>query len=39
MPLHVIEKHKLIEKHAKAAGIDAKVEWVQLSGGSAVKTR
>lgn len=34
--LNVAEDQKLIEKHAKAAGIDAKVEFVQLSGGSAV---
>lgn len=34
--LNVAQERKLIEKHAKAAGIDAKVEWVKLSGGSAV---
>src|SRR4051812_34854136 len=34
--LNVAQDQKLIEKHAKAAGIDAKVEWVKLSGGSAV---
>jgi len=34
--LNVAQEQKLIEKHAKAAGVDAKVEWVQLSGGSAV---
>ena len=34
--LNVAEDQKLIEKHAKAEGIDAKVEWVKLSGGSAV---
>src|SRR3954452_13460111 len=34
--LNVAQEQKLIEKHAKAAGIDAKVEWVKLSGGSAV---
>ena len=34
--LNVAEDQKLIEKHAKAAGVDAKVEWVKLSGGSAV---
>ena len=34
--LNVAQDQKLIEKHAKAAGIEAKVEWVKLSGGSAV---
>jgi NitT/TauT family transport system substrate-binding protein len=34
--LNVAQDQKLIEKHTKAAGIDAKVEWVKLSGGSAV---
>lgn len=34
--LNVAQDQKLIEKHAKAAGVEAKVEWVQLSGGSAV---
>lgn len=34
--LNVAEDQKLIEKHAKAAGIDAKVEFVKLSGGAAV---
>jgi NitT/TauT family transport system substrate-binding protein len=34
--LNVAQDQKLIEKHAKAAGMDAKVEWVKLSGGSAV---
>jgi ABC-type nitrate/sulfonate/bicarbonate transport system substrate-binding protein len=32
----VAQEQKLIEKHAKAAGVDAKVEWIKLSGGSAV---
>ena len=32
----LMEQGKLIEKHAKAAGVDAKVEWIKLSGGSAV---
>ena len=35
--LNVVEDQKLIEKHGKAAGLDIKVEYVQLSGGSAVK--
>lgn len=34
--LNVAEDQKLIEKHGKAAGIDIKVEYIQLSGGAAV---
>ena len=34
--LNVAQDQKLIEKHGKAAGVDVKVEFVQLSGGSAV---
>src|SRR6195952_2444095 len=34
--LNVAQEQKLIEKHAKADGVDARVEWVKLSGGSAV---
>lgn len=34
--LNVIEDQKLVEKHGKSAGIDIAVEYVQLSGGSAV---
>lgn len=34
--LDVAAEQKLIEKHGKEAGIDVKVEFVQLSGGSAV---
>jgi len=34
--LNVAEEQKLIEKHAKAAGVDAKVEFVRLSGGANV---
>ena len=34
--LNVAQDQKIIEKHAKAAGVDAKVEFVQLSGGPAV---
>jgi NitT/TauT family transport system substrate-binding protein len=33
--LNVAQDQKLIEKHAKKAGIDASVEWVKLSGGAA----
>lgn len=32
--LNVAEDQKLIEKHGKAAGLDIKVEYLQLSGGS-----
>lgn len=34
--LNIAQDQKLIEKHAKAAGIDAKVEWIKLSGGSVI---
>ncbi|MBE7198595.1 MAG: ABC transporter substrate-binding protein [Parafilimonas terrae] len=34
--LNVIEDQKLVEKHGRAAGLDIAVEYVQLSGGSAV---
>ncbi|WP_416401492.1 ABC transporter substrate-binding protein [Alicycliphilus denitrificans] len=34
--LNVAQEHKLIEKHGKAAGVDIKVDFIQLSGGSAV---
>ncbi len=33
--LNVAQEQKLIEKHAQKQGVDAKVEWVKLSGGSA----
>lgn len=34
--LNVAQEQKLIEKHGKAAGVDIKVEFLQLSGGAAV---
>lgn len=34
--LNVAQEQKLIEKHGKAAGVDIKVEFLKLSGGSAV---
>ena len=34
--LNVIEDQKLVEKHGKETGLDIAVEYVQLSGGSAV---
>ncbi|MGH6862408.1 MAG: ABC transporter substrate-binding protein [Phyllobacterium sp.] len=37
LPLHVIRDQNLIEKHAKALGLDdVKVEWAQLSGGDTI---
>src|SRR5262245_5529601 len=32
-PTLLMEHHKLVEKHAKAAGIDLKVEWMTLMSG------
>ena len=34
--LNVAQDQKLIEKHGKLAGVDIDVDWVKLSGGSAV---
>lgn len=34
--LNVAQDQQLIEKHGKASGVDIKVEWLKLSGGSAV---
>src|SRR3954462_297937 len=34
LPLMVMEEQKLIEKHAKAAGIDVKVNWAKFTGGN-----
>ncbi len=36
LPLQVMEKHQLIEKHAKAAGLDLKVQFLNLGGPSTV---
>lgn len=37
LPLHVIRDQNLIEKHAKALGLEkVDVEWLKISGGSAV---
>ncbi|WP_445000266.1 ABC transporter substrate-binding protein [Halomonas mongoliensis] len=36
LPLHVIQDHELIQKHAEQAGIEVDVEWRRLSGGAAV---
>ena len=34
LPLMVMEDRKLIEKHAKAAGLDVKVGWAKFAGGN-----
>lgn len=34
LPLTVMEEEKLFEKHAKAEGLDLKVEWLRFSSGS-----
>jgi len=34
LPLMVMEEGKLIEKHAKAAGIDVTVSWAKFAGGN-----
>lgn len=34
LPLIVMEEQKLIEKHAKAAGVDVKVSWAKFAGGN-----
>ncbi len=34
--LDVLQDQKLIEKHGKAAGVDIKVEWSQISGATAM---
>lgn len=32
LPLLVMEQHKLIERHAKNAGVEAQVRWIELGG-------
>src|SRR6266496_1713351 len=34
LPMMLMEEKKLIEKHAKAAGIDVKVGWAKFAGGN-----
>ena len=34
LPLMLMEEQKLIEKHAKAAGLDVKVGWARFAGGN-----
>ena len=36
LPLMVMEDQNLIEKHAKAAGLDVKTNWLQFSGGAPI---
>src|SRR5437879_830559 len=34
LPLMLMEEQKVIEKHAKAAGVDVKVGWAKFAGGN-----
>jgi NitT/TauT family transport system substrate-binding protein len=34
LPLMLMEEQKLIEKHAKAAGVDVTVDWAKFAGGN-----
>jgi NitT/TauT family transport system substrate-binding protein len=34
LPLTVMESEKLLEKHAKAAGLDVTTQWIQFTGGT-----
>ena len=34
LPLMIMEEQKLIEKHAKSAGVDVKVSWARFAGGN-----
>ncbi|GGC53167.1 ABC transporter substrate-binding protein [Chelatococcus reniformis] len=36
IPFHILRDQKLIEKHGKELGLDIRVQWHRLSGGSAV---
>jgi sulfonate transport system substrate-binding protein len=36
LPLHMMRKHALVEKHAKAAGIELAVNWANLGGPAAM---
>ena len=36
LPLMVMEHEKLLEKHAKDAGIDVTTEWLEFTGGSSM---
>lgn len=35
LPLYVVQDQRLIERHARAQGLDVSVEWVKVGGGSA----
>jgi NitT/TauT family transport system substrate-binding protein len=36
LPLHMMRKHQLVEKHAKAAGIELTVDWANFGGPAAM---
>ena len=36
LPLNLMEKHKLVEKHAEQAGVKLTVKWVNISGSGVV---
>ena len=36
LPLHMMRKHGLVEKHAKAAGIELSVDWANIGGPAAM---
>lgn len=36
LPLNIMEKHKLVEKHAGKAGLKLEVKWVNISGSGVV---
>jgi NitT/TauT family transport system substrate-binding protein len=36
LPLHIMRKHGLVEKHAKAAGIELALDWANLGGPAAM---
>lgn len=36
LPLHMMRKHALVEKHAKAAGIELSVNWANVGGPAAM---
>ena len=34
LPITIMESEKLLEKHAKAAGLDVQPEWIQFTSGA-----
>jgi NitT/TauT family transport system substrate-binding protein len=36
LPLHMMRKHELVEKHAKAAGVELSVNWANVGGPAAM---